>query len=69
MGQEPVEIGNYGLLIRMVKMPDGNIVINTKTKGEKIGEELIINVLENHLHYLKEQNYKKYALGLEEFKE
>ena len=64
---EPQEIGRYGLLIKTLKMPDGKLIINTKTEKNNFTDELIISVLENHIRYLKEKIYKKYIDNLQEF--
>lgn len=65
---EPQEVGRYGLIIRALKMPDGKVVMNTRTQNNNFTEELVISVLENHLRYLKEKNYKNYVDNLTEFK-
>lgn len=60
MPEEPQEIGSFGILIRVFKDKDGKISMNTKTQHKNFSEEFAINILENHLKFLKERKYKQY---------
>ena len=60
MSEELQEIGSFGILIRVFKDKDGKTIMNTKTQHKNFSEEFAINILENHLRFLKERKYKQY---------
>lgn len=60
MSEELQEIGSFGILIRVFKDKDEKVSMNIKTQHKNFSEEFAINILENHLKFLKEKKYKQY---------
>lgn len=63
MSEEPREIGRFAYLLKIFKLPDGNLQYEPQTVNDKIPIEIIIMQLKAFLNSIEKEYFDSFQQG------